>query len=171
MTDINPIMSVITFNVNGLNTLIKRQKSSELTKKVVVYKKPNLNIKTQIFIYLFLAALGLCCCVRAFSSCGKRGLLFVAVLTLLIVVPSLVVEHGLQAHGLQELWHTGLAALRHVGSSWTRDRTHVPCIGRQILNHCATREVPRHRYFKNKGMEKTYPPICFVNSPFLMAEK
>ena len=46
MTDINPIMSVITFNVNGLNTLIKRQKSSELTKKVVVYKKPNLNIKT-----------------------------------------------------------------------------------------------------------------------------
>ena len=34
-----------------------------------------------------------------------------------------------------------LVALRHVGSSWTRARTHVPCIGRQILNHCATREV------------------------------
>ena len=31
------------------------------------------------FIYLFLAALGLHCCARAFSSCGKRGLLFVAV--------------------------------------------------------------------------------------------
>ena len=27
-------------------------------------------------IYLFLAVLGLCCCTRAFSSCGERGLLF-----------------------------------------------------------------------------------------------
>ena len=39
----------------------------------------------------------------------------------------------------QELWRLGLAALRHVGSSWTRDRTRVPCIGRQILYHWATR--------------------------------
>ena len=45
--------------------------------------------------YLFLAALGLCCCVRAFSSCGERGLLFVSVCGLLIVVASLVGEHGL----------------------------------------------------------------------------
>ena len=36
----------------------------------------------------------------------------------------------------------GLVAPRHVGSSWIRDRTRVPCIGRRILNHCATREVP-----------------------------
>ena len=47
------------------------------------------------FVYLFLAALGLCCCARAFSSCGERGLLFVAVHGLLIAVASLVVEHGL----------------------------------------------------------------------------
>ena len=46
-------------------------------------------------IYLFLAALGLRCCVRAFSSCGEWGLLFVAVSRLLIVVTSLVAEHGL----------------------------------------------------------------------------
>ena len=45
--------------------------------------------------YLFLAALGLCCCVRAFSSCGERGLLLVAERGLLIAVASLVVEHGL----------------------------------------------------------------------------
>ena len=32
-------------------------------------------------------------------------------------------------------WRLGLVALRHVGSSWTRDQTHVPCIARQILNH------------------------------------
>ena len=46
-------------------------------------------------IYLFLAALGLLCCVLAFSSCRKRGLLFVAVPGLLIAVASLVAEHGL----------------------------------------------------------------------------
>ena len=44
---------------------------------------------------LFLAALGLRCCTQAFSSCGKRGLLFVAVRRLLIAVASLVAEHGL----------------------------------------------------------------------------
>ena len=27
------------------------------------------------FIYLFLATLGLCCCMQAFPSCGKWGLL------------------------------------------------------------------------------------------------
>ena len=54
-----------------------------------------------IFIYLFLklfiylAALGLRCCARAFSSCSEQGLLFVAVCRFLIVVASLVVEHRL----------------------------------------------------------------------------
>ena len=32
-----------------------------------------------LFIFLFLAALGLHCCMWAFSSCGERGLLFVVV--------------------------------------------------------------------------------------------
>ena len=45
--------------------------------------------------YLFLAALGLRCCARAFSSCGEQGLLFIAVRGLLIAVASLVAEHGL----------------------------------------------------------------------------
>ena len=35
----------------------------------------------------------------------------------------------------QQLWRMGLVALQHVRSSWTRARTRVPCIGRQILNH------------------------------------
>ena len=45
-------------------------------------------------IYLFLAALGLCCCMQAFSSC-EQGLLFLAVCRLLIVVAFLVAKHGL----------------------------------------------------------------------------
>ena len=43
----------------------------------------------------------------------------------------------------QQLWCTGLVAPRHVGPSQTRAGTHVPCIGRRIVNHCATREVPQ----------------------------
>ncbi|XP_029083341.1 DDB1- and CUL4-associated factor 6 isoform X4 [Monodon monoceros] len=42
----------------------------------------------------------------------------------------------------QRPWLTGPAAPRHVGSSRTRARTRVPCIGRRTLNHCTTREVP-----------------------------
>ena len=42
------------------------------------------------FISLFLSALCLRCCARAFSSCGERGLLFVAVRGLLIAMASLV---------------------------------------------------------------------------------
>ena len=58
------------------------------------------------FIQLSLAALGLRCCARAFSSCSEQGLLLVAVCGLLIVMASLVVEHRLQVrrwaleHGL-----------------------------------------------------------------------
>ena len=48
-----------------------------------------------MYYYLFLAVLGLLCCAWAFSSCGERGLLFVVVCGLLIVVASLVAEHGL----------------------------------------------------------------------------
>ena len=42
----------------------------------------------------------------------------------------------------QGFWRMGLVALRHVGSSQTRDQTPVSCIGRQILYHCVTREAP-----------------------------
>ena len=43
----------------------------------------------------------------------------------------------------------GLAAPRYVGSSRIRDRTRVPCIGRRILNHCATREVLQLAFLVN----------------------
>ena len=56
---------------------------------------------TYLFIYLFMAALGLHCCAWAFSSCGEQGLLFVAVRGLLVAVASLVLEHRLEACGLQ----------------------------------------------------------------------
>ena len=50
--------------------------------------------------YLFLAVLGLRFCARAFSSCGKRGPLFIAVRGPLTVAASLVAEHRLQTRRL-----------------------------------------------------------------------
>ena len=47
-----------------------------------------------------MAVLGLRFCVRAFSSCGKQGPLFVAVHAPLTIAASLVVEHRLQTRRL-----------------------------------------------------------------------
>ena len=85
--------------------------------------------------------LGLRFCARAFSSCDERGPLFIAVHGPLTVAASLVAEHRLQTrrlsscgsqaqllHGMWDLPKPGLEPV-------------VPCIGRQILNHRATREA------------------------------
>ena len=45
------------------------------------------------------------------------------------------------------MWYTGLVSPWHVGSSWTRDLTSVPCIARQIPNHCPP-EKPRKLFFE-----------------------
>ena len=47
-----------------------------------------------------MAVLGLRFCARAFSSCGKRGPLFIAVRGPLTIAASLVVEHRLQTRRL-----------------------------------------------------------------------
>ena len=69
-------------------------------------------------MYLFLAALGLHCCTRAFSSCGEWELLFFVVHGLLVAVTSLccgawalgtqasvVVARGLSSCGSWALEH------------------------------------------------------------------
>ena len=53
-----------------------------------------------LFIYLFMAVLGLRFCTRAFSSCSKRGPLFIVVRGPLTIAASLVAEHRLQTRGL-----------------------------------------------------------------------
>ena len=98
--------------------------------------------------------------VISISSCGERGLPFIVVHGFLTAVAFLALGHRLWAHGLQYLQHGGGGAggqasaivahrpsWRHVDSSQTRDRTRVPCIGRQILIYYATWEV-RVSFFK-----------------------
>ena len=92
-----------------------------------------------LFIYLFiylLAMLGLHCCMWTFSSCGKQGLLCIAVSELLIAVASrwgtwavgtwasVVAAHGLSSCSVQVsvvvacgLSSCGLRALEHKLSS------------------------------------------------------
>ena len=60
----------------------------------------NIIIMLQFFFFFFLAVLGLRFCARAFSSCGERGPLFIAVRRPLTIVASPVAEHRLQARRL-----------------------------------------------------------------------
>ena len=72
--------------------------------KVAGYKinaQKTLFFKKIIYLFiLFLAVLGLHFCARAFSSCGKRGPLFIVVRGPLTIMASLVAEHRLQTHRL-----------------------------------------------------------------------
>ena len=58
-----------------------------------------------------MAVLGLRFCARAFSSCGKRGSLFIAVHGPLTIVASLVAEHRLQMRKLSS-WGSRAQLLR-----------------------------------------------------------
>ena len=76
----------------------KKEKVNVTGKIIVLYLfklKVAFRKKKLMCFFFFLGALGLRCCVQAFSSCGERGLLFIAVRGLLIAVASLVAEHGL----------------------------------------------------------------------------
>ena len=83
------------------------------------------------FLYLFLAVLGLRLCARAFSSCGKRGPLFIAVRGPLTVAASLVAEHRLQtrrlsscdarAQPLRGMWDLPRPGLEPVSLHWQAD--------------------------------------------------
>ena len=54
----------------------------------------------KLFIYLFMAVLGLRFCTRALCSCGKWGPLCIAVRGPLTLAASLVAEHRLQTRRL-----------------------------------------------------------------------
>ena len=115
------------------------------------------------WFYLFIfGCTGFSWLCGLFSGCGKQGLLFVlrgsgfSVQWLLLLYGM-----GSRACGLQLLWCTGLAVLQYVGSPWNGDQTQVPFIGRQILNHWATREVPAIGFLE-RGLRCLPDPFCSV---------
>ena len=78
-----------------------------------------------LFIYLFLAALGLRWCAQASSSCSEGGLLLVAVRGLLIAVAS---RCGARALGLR----ASVVVARGLSSCGSQAREHR-------LSSCGTR--------------------------------
>ena len=74
-------------------------------------------------------------------SCSEQGPLVTALCRLLTAVVPLVAGHRLQGSQASAALAHGLGCSTHVQSSWTRDRTSVPCIGRRILNYWTAREV------------------------------
>ena len=66
-----------------------------------------------------MAVLGLRFCPRAFSSCGKRGPLFIAVRGPLTIAASLVVEHRLQTRRLSMYIFTTIKTHTHTQKGGT----------------------------------------------------
>ena len=104
----------------------------------------NLDIMYYYYYYyylLFLAVLGLHCCTQAFFSCGSRGYssLWCSGFSLRWLL--LFRSTGSRRVGFISCSTRAQAAPWHVGSNRCRAWTRVPCIGRQILNHWATREA------------------------------
>ena len=156
------------FLSNGQKTSLRSdiESSSINTQTQISISTTVEKLKDSYLFFFFLVALGLRCCAWAFSSCGEGvySSLWCAGFSLqwLLLLWSTGSRHtgfsscGMQAQQLwltgsraqaQQLWCTGSVALRQVGSSQTRARTRVPCIGRQILYHCATREAPVYLFF------------------------
>ena len=93
---------------------------------------------------------GFSCCAARAHGCAVQALVTAA--------------RGLRSGSswAQQLWCPGLVALRHVGSSPTRDRTHVSCIGRQILHHWATREALMWTIYKKSLLGLLQYSFCFM---------
>ena len=70
-----------------------------------------------------MAALGLRCCTRDFSSCSEQGLLFVAGCGLLIAVASLFVDYGLLGARASVVVALRLSS----GGSWALERRLSNC--------------------------------------------
>ena len=85
-----------------------------------------------------MAALGLCFCVRAFSSCGKRGPLFIAVHRPLTIAASLVVEHRLQ---MRRLSNCGSRA-QLLRSTWDPPRPGLEPVSPALAGRFSTTAPP-----------------------------
>ena len=112
-----------------------------------------------------MATLDRCCFVYSLSCCSElvHGLLTVVVLPVAECrLEGLAGFNSCRALA-QWLWHTGLVVPQHVESSQTRDQTCVPCIGRQILILCTTREIPVI-YFKYSRVYMLVPNSLTISS-------
>ena len=96
------------------------------------------NFLNYLFIYLFLAVLGLHFCARAFSICGKWGLLFIAVRGPLTIAASPVAEHRLQTRRLSS-WGSRAQLLRGM---WDLPRPRLEPVSPALAGRLSTTAPP-----------------------------
>ena len=94
-----------------------------------------------------MAVLGLRFCARAFSSCGKRGPLFIAVRRAVTIAASLVAEHRLQKRRLS---NCGSRAQLLCGM-WDPPRPGLepvsPALAGRLSTTAPPRKPPTHHFF------------------------
>ena len=90
-----------------------------------------------------MAVLGLCFCARAFSSCGKRGPLFITVRGPLNIMASLVTEHRLQT---RKLSNCGSQA-QLLRGMWDLPRPGLEPVSPALAGRFSTTAPPGKPYF------------------------
>ena len=82
-----------------------------------------------------------------------------------------IMAHKLQSRGsVNQLRHTALVALWHVGSSQTRIRTCVSCIDKKVLYHWATKEAPKLAISEENVLHCGFFRTCYKDHEGLACE-
>ena len=116
------------------------------------------------FIYLLVAVLDLRFCARAFSSCGKRGPLFITVRGPLTIAASLVAEHRLQ---MRRLSSCGSRA-QLLRGMWDPPRPGLEPVSPALAGRLSTTAPPGKPYSKSKSCSVGQQLCCFSSLIWLV---
>ena len=98
-----------------------------------------------IYLFIFMAVLGLRFCARAFSSCGKWGPFFIAVRGPLIIAASLVAEHRLQTRRLSNCG----SRVQLLRGMWDLPRPGLEPVSSALAGRFSTTAPPGKPFFFN----------------------
>ena len=98
-----------------------------------------------IYLFIFMAVLGLRFCARAFSSCGKRGPLFIVGRRPLTITASLVAEHRLQTRRLSSCG----ARAQLLRGMWDLPRPGLEPMSPALAGRFSTTAPPGKPWFAN----------------------
>ena len=107
----------------------------------------------------FLAVLGLRFCARAFSSCGKRGPLFIAVCGPLTIMASLIAEHRLQTRRLSSCG----SRAQLLRGMWDPPRPGLEPVSPALAGGLSTTALPGKPYYIFKSRKWGHFNILVTN--------
>ena len=106
-----------------------------------------------------MAVLGLRFCARAFSSCGKRGPLFIAVRGPLTIAASLVAEHRLQTRRLSSCG----SRAQLLRSMWDLSRPGLEPVSPALAGRLSTTAPPGKQGLFYKSTNPIHEASTFMN--------